>query len=86
MILIVKVKPGSRETKLRKDSAGNWILKLTAPPVDGKANKSVIEFFADKFSLPKSSVEIISGGSNRIKKIRLSADDRHLLRILNRYL
>ena len=86
MILTVKVKPASRVNKFEKDSAGNWVLRIIAPPVNGKANKAIIEFFAELFSVPKSSVEIISGLTGRVKRIRITADERTLLRILNRYL
>ena len=44
-------------------------LAITAPPVDGKANQAVIEFFAELFRLPKSSIAIVSGETGRNKVI-----------------
>ncbi len=44
-------------------------LAITAPPVDGKANQAVIEFLADLFRVPKSSITIVSGETGRNKVI-----------------
>ena len=46
-------------------------IKLTAPPVDGAANKMCINFLAECLKVSRSSLEIISGHSNRVKKIFL---------------
>ena len=47
-------------------------LAVSAPPVDGRANKEVIAFMAKLFKLPKSSMEIISGHQGRRKKLLIS--------------
>jgi len=44
-------------------------LAITAPPVDGKANQAVIDFLAKLFSVPKSSITILSGETGRNKLI-----------------
>ena len=44
-------------------------LSITAPPVDGKANQAVIEFLAELFRVPKSSIAIVSGETGRNKVI-----------------
>ena len=43
-------------------------LAITAPPVDGKANKAVIAFLAKLFGVAKSSVSIKSGQQSRHKR------------------
>lgn len=53
-------------------------LAVTAPPVDGRANEACIEFFANLFAVPRSSITIASGETSRRKVIRvagLSADE-----------
>jgi len=47
-------------------------LSLTSPPVEGRANEACIEFFAKLLEVPRSSVTIASGQSNRQKVIRVS--------------
>lgn len=44
-------------------------IALTAPPVDGKANKELLKFLAKYFSLPKSGVQITAGENSRSKTI-----------------
>ena len=49
-------------------------LKVTAPPVDGAANKMCIKFLAKRLSVSPSSLEIISGHTSRTKKILLKPE------------
>lgn len=42
---------------------------LQAPPIDGKANAALIEFFADILKVPRSAIEIIGGQQSRNKTI-----------------
>ena len=46
-------------------------IKLTAPPADGAANKQCCQLLAKTLSVPKTSVEIVSGHTNRHKRIRI---------------
>jgi uncharacterized protein len=46
-------------------------LAITAPPVDGKANQAVIEYLADLFRVPKSSIVIVSGETGRNKLVAI---------------
>jgi uncharacterized protein (TIGR00251 family) len=45
---------------------------VAAPPVEGKANEALIRFFSDLLEVPRSSVEIVSGGSSRNKVVRVA--------------
>ena len=53
-------------------------LKLTAPPVDGSANKMCVKFLAKLFKTAKSDISIESGESSRTKQIlvRVAEGDR----------
>ena len=50
-------------------------VSLTAPPVDGAANKACSVFLAKLCSLPKSSVKLISGETSRHKRLLLENVD-----------
>jgi len=74
----VKVQPRARKNAITGELGDTLKLALTAPPVEGRANQACIEFFANLLKLPRSSVTIASGESNRRKVIRvtgLSADE-----------
>lgn len=68
----VKVHPRARKNAITGTAGDALKLALNAPPVDGKANQAVIEFFAELFAIPRSSITIASGETNRNKVIRIS--------------
>lgn len=56
-------------------------IKVTAPPVDGKANKALIDFLAKVLAVPKQSLEIVSGKRSRLKTVRIC--NRSLQQVLS---
>lgn len=44
---------------------------ITAPPVDGQANKHLIKFLSKQFKVPKGSVIVEKGQLNRHKLVRI---------------
>ena len=44
-------------------------IKITAQPVEGKANKALIEFLSKKFKIPKTSIEIVKGETSKEKTL-----------------
>jgi len=74
----VKIHPRAKKNAITGEFGDTLKLSLTAPPVEGKANEACIEFFAKLLKVPRSSVTIASGQSNRKKVIRvvgLSAEE-----------
>ncbi len=47
-------------------------LKITSPPVEGKANEECIRFLADRLRIRKSQIEIITGHKSRKKTVAVS--------------
>lgn len=48
-------------------------LRITAPPVDGKANAHLLQWLGKQFHVPKSRVTILQGESGRSKNILIQA-------------
>jgi uncharacterized protein (TIGR00251 family) len=46
-------------------------IRLTAPPVDGKANAQLLAFLAAAFAVGKSQVSLESGQQSRQKRVRI---------------
>jgi len=46
---------------------------ITAPPVDGKANKHLIKFLSKQFKAPQNNIRILLGQNSRDKRIRITA-------------
>jgi len=51
-------------------------IRLTAPPLEGKANKALQKFIAKKLNIPSSQVEIIGGRHSRQKLLRITGISR----------
>ena len=71
IVVKVKIIPGSSKNKI--DGVYNDALKIsiTAPPVEGKANKKCIAYLAKYFDVAKSKIEIISGQTSKNKLIKI---------------
>ncbi|MCU0715085.1 MAG: DUF167 domain-containing protein [Pirellula sp.] len=69
MVLLIKVKPNSKQPGLEQMKDGSWVAKVAAPPVDGKANEALIRLVADHFGVSKSRVSIQAGASSRLKRV-----------------
>ena len=51
---------------------GVVLIRISAPPVDGKANAALIAFVAKTLGVPKGHVEIVRGETSRNKVIRVA--------------
>ncbi len=71
--LHVHILPRSSSNTVSGVYNGALKVKLTAPPVDGKANRFLLKFLASEFSVPASHVSIIRGHSGRDKHLRITA-------------
>ena len=71
MIIDVRVKPRSKRLGAEFDADGTLVLKIHEPPVDGKANRAIIEKVAELYGVAKSQVTIASGESARTKRLSL---------------
>jgi uncharacterized protein (TIGR00251 family) len=68
----IRVLPRSSKNEVIGEMAdGTLKIKLTAPPVDGKANESLIKLLADYFNVPKSKIKIAAGATSKNKTIEL---------------
>lgn len=76
----VKVHPRARKNQITGTVGEALKLALTAPPLEGRANQAVIEFFADFFKISRSSITIASGETGRNKVIRISGISPEMVR------
>ena len=67
MRIYVKVIPRASKNEVVKISDGEYKVKLTAPPVDGKANGMLLKILAEHFNVSKSSLQIVGGKTARVK-------------------
>jgi uncharacterized protein len=74
--ITVQVQPKSSSDEIAGVHDGRLKVRISAPPVEGKANERLTEVLAKAFGVSKSSVEIIKGKTSKFKTIRISGIDR----------
>ncbi len=74
--ILINLKVSTNSSKNEIIISGNELkVKLTAQPVDGKANKALVEFLSKELNIPKSSIEIVKGLSSKDKVLLFKVID-----------
>jgi hypothetical protein len=72
--LKVRVIPRSSKNQVGGVRQDALVVKLTAPPVDGKANHALLKFLAKRLGIAPSLLSIEKGASARDKLVQISAE------------
>ena len=80
LIVRFKIIPNSSKNEIIYD---NEILKIkiTAQPVENKANKALIEFLSKKLKTAKSNIQIIKGELNKEKTLLILGFDEEKFKL-----
>lgn len=71
VIVNIRAQPRSSRAGIEGVMADALKVRIRSAPVDGKANKELVETVADAFDLPKSRVKFKSGETSKTKRIIL---------------
>jgi hypothetical protein len=77
--LRVRVQPRSRRDEVAGERDGAVVLRVRAPPVDGRANAAVCALVAARAGVPKSAVSVLRGAGSRDKVLRVEGVDSDAL-------
>ncbi len=69
--LIVQVQPNARRNEVLGFENGVLRVKVNAPPVEGKANKGLIELLSKALGIKKSNIEIQKGATSKRKVVMI---------------
>ena len=69
--LRVKLTPRSSKNQIVGREGDLIKIKVTAPPIEGQANKALIELLSKTLKKPKSHIFITAGESSRLKTVRI---------------
>ena len=72
ILISVRVQPGASKNVVTGIREGSLTIKLCSPPVDGRANDSLIRFVAKRLNISRSSIQIIQGIKNRKKLLEVA--------------
>ncbi len=70
-LLKVRVSPRSSRNQIMGWQDDVLLVKITAPPVEGSANKACVEFLADQLGIKKSQISLILGATSREKTFEI---------------
>lgn len=71
MKVFVRVKPRAKQEKTEKVGDNRFDVWVKEPPMEGKANEAVCRVMARYFSVPLSSLKMVSGSTSRQKVIEI---------------
>lgn len=71
VLIKIYVAPRASSNKVVGAHNGEIKIALTAPPVEGAANKALVEFIAKTLGVPKANVTLLSGETSRHKVLRV---------------
>lgn len=69
LLLILRVQPRASRDEIVGPHGDALKVRITAPPVDGKANAHLLRFLAKAFQVPAAAVRLVSGESGRDKRV-----------------
>lgn len=82
LILKIKIVPNSSKNDLIKEE--EYIkIKITAQPIENKANKALIEFLSKRFKVPKTKIQIVKGDTSKEKTLFFEINEDKKQEIIN---
>lgn len=67
----VRLQPRARREEVAGVRGDAVVIRVTAPPVDGRANAALCAFVAKRAGVPKSAVRVVAGASTRDKVVEV---------------
>ena len=71
LIFKVQVVPRSSRSEVAGEHNGSLRVRVSAPPVEGAANKELTQVLAKAFNVSRSAVNILSGQNSRLKQVSI---------------
>ena len=79
VVLPVHVVPGAAKNEIVSVEGETLKVRVTAPPVKGKANEALVKLLAETLGLRKNQVEIVSGHTARRKMVKVKGMDENAI-------
>jgi uncharacterized protein len=65
----VQVRPRASRDAIEGEHADALKIRLTAPPVDDRANEALVRLLAQRLNVPRAAVRIVAGKKSRRKRV-----------------
>jgi uncharacterized protein (TIGR00251 family) len=73
--IVVHVVPNAKETKLQLETDGSLLMRVSAPPVKGKANREIAKWLSKRLRRPSSQIRIVTGLASNLKTLEITGID-----------
>lgn len=83
IILNIRVIPRAAKDSIQGLRGDMLKVRIQAPPVEGKANTHLIRFLSEQWKIPRSGIAILSGGTGRNKRLKISAPSNEFRAMLS---
>jgi uncharacterized protein (TIGR00251 family) len=80
--LAVRVQARARRDEIAGQRGGSLLVRVTAPPVEGKANAAVCRLLAERLGLAPGRVAVVRGAGSRDKLVEIDGIEPGELRRL----
>ena len=84
LVLRVRVRPGASRDAIEgigTSPAGEALMvRVTAPPAEGRANDAVVRLLAKAAGYARSSITVVTGSRSRDKRVRITGADASVAR------
>ena len=71
IVIAVRVTPRASRDAIEGEHEGALRVRLTAPPVDDRANDALRRLLAERLNVPISAVRIVAGEKSRTKRVEI---------------
>jgi uncharacterized protein len=82
VIFRVRVQPRASKNAVGGEWEGALKVRLTAPPVDRRANEALCKFLAECLNVPHGTVRLLSGERSRTKRVEVDGISAEKIRAL----
>lgn len=76
ILISVKVQPNASRNEVTGFSGDQLTVRVTAPPVEGKANRALVELLSDVLGVSRGRIEVVRGHTSRKKVVAVSGLSR----------
>jgi uncharacterized protein (TIGR00251 family) len=76
VVFSVRVTPRASRDAIESEYQGALKARLTAPPLEDRANKALCRLLADRLNVSASAVRILAGGKSRTKRVSIAGVTR----------
>jgi uncharacterized protein (TIGR00251 family) len=73
--IAVRVQPRARRGEIVGERDGSLVVRVAAPPVDGRANDALCRLLAARLRIAPSRVRIVRGAASRDKVVEVDGID-----------